>query len=81
MKSINICLNFYKFLCIFATAFMVGYWLFKFGKNYDATLIEYKSLDDTDDLIYPELTLCFYHPFLQNERFNITKDKRFNGNT
>ena len=75
MKSIGVCFHFYKFLCIFATVFMVGYWLFRYGKNYDATLIEFKLLNDTDDLIYPEMTLCFYHPFLRNERFNITKDK------
>ena len=53
---------------------MVGYWLFKFERNSDITLIEYTSLDDlfmANDQAYPELTICVFNPFIV-ERFNIT---------
>ena len=77
MNSLNICLNIFKCLCILATAFMVGYWLFKFEKNSDTTLIEYKSVDDVPDFVYPELTICFINPFLKNQSVNITNSYSF----
>ena len=67
----------FKFLCVLATAFMVGYWMVKYERNDDLTLIEYKLLDDVSDLIYPELSICFFYPFLRNDRFNVTKDDGF----
>ena len=74
MKEINFFFTTFKFFCICATVFMVGYWLFKFQKNNDVTLIEYKSLDDPaiiNDMINIELTICAVFPFISN-RFNLT---------
>ena len=42
---------------------MVGYWLFKYSQNNDVTLIEFKSLDEIPNLIYPEVTICILNPF------------------
>ena len=48
MKSNDFLLYTFKFIC-FATAFsMAGYWIFKFSKNEDITLIEYKAIKDLD---------------------------------
>ena len=74
MKSMSIS---FKFLCIFATTIMVGFWLYKFIEDHDVTLIEYKALEDIDDFIYPEITICFYNAFFQNEDFNITFTNKF----
>ena len=77
MNSLNLCLNIFKCLCILATAFMVGYWLFKFEKNSDVTLIEYKSIDEMPDFIYPELSICFLNPFVVSESLNVTNNYKF----
>ena len=69
--------TFFKFLCILATTVMVGFWLYKFMEDHDVTLIEYKELDDLDEFIYPETTLCFYNAFFPNEDFNITSTSKF----
>ena len=67
MKSMSIS---FKFLCIFATTIMVGFWLYKFREDHDLTLIEYKALQGLDESIYPETTLCFFNAFFPNEDFN-----------
>ena len=54
----------FNFLCITATCFMVGYWVYKILKNEDVTLIEYILFENTEKPILPELTLCFLNPFL-----------------
>ena len=77
MNSLNICFNIFKCLCVLATAFMVGYWLVKYQQNYDITLIEYKSLDDISEFIYPELSICFVNPFLGNQSLNDTQKYKF----
>ena len=69
--------TFFKFLCILTTTVMVGFWLYKFMEDHDVTLIEYKELDDLDEFIYPETTLCFYNAFFPNEDFNITSTSKF----
>ena len=75
MKSMKILFISFKVLCIFATVIMVGFWLYKFKQDHDVTLIEYKELEDLDEFIYPETTLCFYNAFIPNENFNVTLTK------
>lgn len=77
MNSLNIFLNIFKCLCVLATSFMVGYWVFKYGKNHDVTIIEYKSLGDIPDFMYPELSICLLNPFFQNKSLNITAEYSF----
>ena len=61
MKSLTIC---FKVCCVLAASIMVGFWVCKFQKNEDITLIEYKSIMDLDDVVLPELSLCLREPFL-----------------
>ena len=63
MKLIDLYFTIFKLLCIVGTLVMVGYWLFKYSQNNDVTLIEFKSLDEIPNLIYPELTICILNPF------------------
>ena len=70
MTLIDAFFNFFKFLCILATAFMVGFWLVKFKQDHDVTLIEYKAIEDFDELIHPVTTLCFYKSFYMNKSLN-----------
>ena len=50
---------------------MVGYWICKYSKNEDTTLIEYKSFDSGENAVYPELTICNIDPFLNTKLMEI----------
>ena len=67
----------FRILCLVTAGFMVGYWMYKFHKNEDVTLIEYKTFSETEDTVYPELTICVMSPFMgakfDNER-GLTKE-------
>ena len=54
----------FKALCVVSASFMVGYWIYKYHSNEDITTIEYKKLRNGDDIVFPELTICFTDPFL-----------------
>ena len=57
----------FKVLCIFTTSFMVGFWIHKYNMNEDISLVEYKKLKAEANIVYPELTICFPYPFLNEE--------------
>ena len=67
----------FKLLCVLAASIMIGYWLYKFHKNDDITLIEYKSVLDLDDVILPELSLCLRDPVLSENLNKIGLDKEY----
>ena len=52
---------------------MVGYWFYKFQKNEDISVIEYKPFKDAENTLYPELNFCLVNPFLSNELNNISQ--------
>ena len=57
----------FKISCVLVTAFMVGYWIYKYEKDDDFTLIEIKHLNEIENFIQPEVTTCFWYPFLSYE--------------
>ena len=59
----------FRILCLVTAGFMVGYWMYKFHKNEDVTLIEYKTFSGIEDTLYPEFTLCIMDPFM-GTKFN-----------
>ena len=67
----------FKLLCFCTTAFMVGFWIYKYQENEDVTVIEYKSLDKEINFTYPEVTLCFATPKFRNEDINFTREPEF----
>ena len=56
---------------------MVGFWLVKFKNDADVTLIEYKEIEDFDELIYPVTTFCFFNAFYLSKSLNVTTRKSF----
>ena len=64
---ISLAIKPFKALCVVSASFMVGYWIYKYHANEDITTIEYKKLRNGDDVVFPELTICFTDPFL-NEK-------------
>ena len=77
MKSMLSFATVFRILCFATAGFMVGYWIYKFHKNEDVTLIEYKTFSETEDTVYPEFTICIMNPFMRskfdNER-GLTKE-------
>ena len=63
MKTIDLMLDFFKFLCVAIAGFMVGYWFYKFHKNEDISVIEYKPFKDSENTLYPELNFCLFDHF------------------
>ena len=77
MKISGFFLNVFKFGCIVVTGCMIGYWAYKFHKNSDLTLIEYKLMVDLEDSFYPEITICMASPFIKNDLIDITDEPFF----
>ena len=40
----------FKLWCILTVSFMIGYWIYKFNKNEDITLIEYRLVTELDGI-------------------------------
>ena len=62
----------FRALCCASTAFMVGYWLYKYQKDEDLSVIEYRVLQGfSEDVIYPDTTICAWSPLI-GDRFDVT---------
>ena len=72
MNTIDLIIHFFKFLCVIIAGFMVGYWFYKFRKDEDISVIEYKPFKDAENTLYPELNFCLFNPFLNNKLDNIS---------
>ena len=62
----NLVTNCFKISCVLVTCIMVAYWIYKYHKDDDFTVIEFKHLDDIEGVIQPEVSICFWYPFLNN---------------
>ena len=54
----------FRLICIILTTSMIGFWIFKYNKNEDVSVIEYVSIDSMDEVMYPEITICINRPFI-----------------
>ena len=57
----------FKTLCIFVVIVMISYWLYKFSKDEDVCLVDYKPLKTALDIPFPEASLCFQRPLLEEK--------------
>ena len=48
-------IDLFKVSCSVITAFMVGFWIYKFQKNDDIAQIEYNTIKTSADAEYPEM--------------------------
>ena len=59
---------FFTFVCIIAVAFMVGYWVYKYEiEDRDIGVVDYAILEDTVEIKFPAVSLCFLGPFLEKD--------------
>ena len=73
----NLLIYVFKSACIFVTIVMVVVWIYKFYLNDDSTTIEYKLVNDINDIVQPELSINILDPIMNDElqnTLNITKD-------
>ena len=59
----------FKVLCLFVTAGMIVYWIAKYLKDEDISVVEYKLVENMESAIQPEFSICFENPFIE-EKFN-----------
>ena len=68
----------FTFICTIVVAFMVGYWFYKYEvEDRDIGVVDYVELEDTEDIKFPSISVCFKDPFLEKylraENLSITR--------
>ena len=58
----------FHLICSVAALSLVVYWLYKFSRNADLCIVDYKKYHYTESDVFPMLTICLKNPF-SNERF------------
>ena len=61
-------------VCFIGTVIMVGYWIVRYHKNEDVSLVEYRSMGTMENPIQVEFSLCIQNPFLEDEFKKISSD-------
>lgn len=74
MNATKCSVNVFKLICIISACCMIGYWIHKFIKNEDVSLIEYKLFEETESILLPELSVCFWNPILSSVLKNLSID-------
>ena len=74
MRRIQYFLCCFKFLCLITAGCMSGYWIYKYWKDEDISVIEYKSFKDFDEMNLPAMSICFSNPITISNR-SLENDK------
>ena len=67
MRHLRSFLYCFKFLCLVTAGSMSGYWIYKYWKDDDITVIEYKAFKDSEAMNLPAMSICFSNPFMINK--------------
>ena len=67
----------FEVICIVITICIVAYWFVVYWRNEDVSKIEIKMLDKLKEIDPPELSICFWPPFIEDR----LKDKKSNLNS
>ena len=60
----DICLAIFRVICVACTGSMIVFWIYKYSLNLDLCLVDFKAYFETEDDVYPLLSLCFREPFV-----------------
>ena len=67
----------FKCICIIIAFSMAGFWIQKYLKNEDITVIEYITYNNSDSVHLPSMSICLGNPFsMSNESFGNTTDSK-----
>ena len=64
----------FKAICLIATAGMIVYWIAKYLKDEDISVVEYKLVENMDTAFQPEFTICFESPFIEEKLNQISSN-------
>ena len=56
----------FQLLCGLTAFIMVSYWLFKFHQNKDQDSIQYEAFGESENVIYPDLSICVNNPYFMD---------------
>ena len=54
-------------ICCIGTVLMVGYWIVRYHKNEDVSIVEYQAIDTMEDPTQVELALCINNPVSEDK--------------
>ena len=61
----------FKAVCLVVTAAMIVYWIAKYLRDEDISVVEYKLVKNRETIVQPEFTICFENPFIEEKFSNI----------
>ena len=64
----------FKAICLIVTAGMIVYWIAKYLKDEDISVVEYKLVENMDTAFQPEFTICFESPFIEEKLNQISSN-------
>ena len=64
LSSRQIALILFKSSCLITVIIMIGYWMVKYENDEDICLVDYQPIRKVDNIDYPEVSICFEPPFL-----------------
>ena len=66
----------FKVICCIVTTSMVVFWIMQFQKDEDVSFIEYHDYNTSNDLIYPDISICadIIYNYEEVEKINSTKN-------
>ena len=62
----NICNYIFKCCCVIVTCTIVGKWFYMYHLDEDMSFVEYRSYYDTEEDVYPVMSMCFAQSFNDN---------------
>lgn len=70
--------NLFKFCCFATVLFMISLWIHNYMQDENLCLVDYRPLENTDDLEFPELSLCLLYdnPFIKDKFTDLNTTKR-----
>ena len=63
MKVVQIFHCFFKWICVIIAFSMAGFWVRKYLKDEDITVIEYIAYNNSDSVTLPSMFICFANSF------------------
>ena len=64
MSMLKVLSTSFKVLCGSVVISMVTYWIYKYFKDEDLCLVDYKAVQDSNDESLPVVSVCFHYPFI-----------------
>ena len=80
MKVFQFFLCCFKWICVITAISMAGYWIHKYLKNEDNTIIEYRAFRESESMHLPAMSICFVETLVTgNGSFDKNEDSKYKG--